>query len=150
MSWKDKKIAAIMKKRYYEKNKEKAIKTSKQWQIKNRELVNKRSKGYHLKRFFGLTVEQYDQMNKDQDYKCAICGQKETKIDHRTQKVKNLSVDHCHRTGKIRGLLCISCNSMIGHAGLGGDDHTILEKGIGYLKAYYDVQTKTKKPIKLD
>lgn len=52
---------------------------------------------------YGLTVEQYETMKLEQDSKCSICSQE-----------KPLVVDHCHATGKVRSLLCSTCNSAIG------------------------------------
>lgn len=60
-----------------------------------------------LKLKFNLTLEQYDQMLEQQNGKCAICNQ----ID---VSGKRLSVDHDHQTGKIRGLLCMNCNLLLG------------------------------------
>ncbi len=53
-------------------------------------------------------------MLKKQDGKCAICKKVETSVNKKTNKFKDLSVDHCHKTGKIRGLLCSRCNSGLG------------------------------------
>lgn len=60
-----------------------------------------------LKRKFNLTLEQYDRMFEQQNGKCAICDQ--TEISN-----KELSVDHDHQTGEIRGLLCMNCNLLLG------------------------------------
>jgi hypothetical protein len=65
-----------------------------------------------LKRKFGITLEQYQAMLEEQNGGCAICGQPETAI--RMNKVVALSVDHNHRTGERRGLLCTACNIGIG------------------------------------
>lgn len=61
----------------------------------------------HLRNKYGLELETYDLMVMDQDNKCKICD-KEEKENHR------LSVDHCHTTGKVRGLLCKNCNKALG------------------------------------
>ena len=75
----------------------------------------------------GIDIDKYNLLLESQNYKCAICGSKETgRID-----IKYFNVDHCHKTGKIRGLLCHSCNRMLGDA---KDDPNILSKGIDYLK----------------
>ena len=50
----------------------------------------------------------------NQNYTCAICKQAERSIDHRTKKVRAMAVDHCHDTGKVRGLLCSDCNTALG------------------------------------
>lgn len=61
---------------------------------------------YHLKEKFGLTVEEYDAMLRAQDGRCAICRHPPT--------AKRLAVDHDHRTGMVRGLLCEACNWFVG------------------------------------
>ena len=65
-----------------------------------------------LREHFGLSLEQFAEMNAEQDGKCAICRKPETEM--RGEKVKSLAVDHCHKTGKIRALLCHACNKAIG------------------------------------
>ena len=70
---------------------------------------------------YGLTLEEYDQILSDQDGKCKIC---------KTEPVTVLSVDHCHSTGKVRGLLCSHCNTGLG---MFKDDVQLLERAIAYL-----------------
>jgi hypothetical protein len=82
----------------------------------------------HRKRKFGIDQKQYDAMVLLQDNKCAICKQPEVAI--RSGKLKSLAVDHCHRTGRIRGLLCQACNTMLGKS---RDSIRILEAAIAYL-----------------
>ena len=62
-----------------------------------------------LKRRFGITNDDYNQMYNDQNKKCLICGESESANSHR------LAVDHCHESGKIRGLLCKACNVALGN-----------------------------------
>ncbi len=64
-----------------------------------------------------MTLEQYRQMFEQQGGVCAICKQPEEGIDSRTKQRKNLHVDHCHKTGKVRGLLCGKCNVTLGQVG---------------------------------
>lgn len=64
---------------------------------------------------YNLTLEQYDEMLKDQGYLCAICRQPETTKSKVTDERAMLSVDHCHKTGKIRQFLCRRCNNGIGN-----------------------------------
>lgn len=76
----------------------------------------------NLRRQHGLTLEQYETMLGQQSGGCAICG---------VGNPPTLAVDHNHKTGKIRGLLCAKCNT-----GLGGfrDDTSLLCRAIAYLK----------------
>lgn len=62
---------------------------------------------YNLKKRYGMTIDEYKKMLKDQDNVCKIC-KKPCLIK------KKLSVDHCHKSGKIRGLLCSNCNAALG------------------------------------
>lgn len=62
----------------------------------------------HLKRKYGIDQSAYDQMYADQAGKCAVCMKTQDRA---------FDVDHCHVTGKVRGLLCTSCNRMLGHSG---------------------------------
>ena len=78
-----------------------------------------------LKKYYGLTVEQYNRMFDEQQGCCAICG------EHQSKLKKALAVDHCHTTGKIRGLLCSKCNLLIGYA---NDSLDILLEAMNYLK----------------
>ena len=72
------------------------------------------AKDKQLKYLFGITLNDYNEMLKNQEFKCKVCGKEENVIHHRTGKSKDLSVDHCHETGKVRGLLCQRCNLALG------------------------------------
>jgi hypothetical protein len=90
-----------------------------------------RSKGYNLKRHFGLTLQEYEEMERAQGGACAVCGKPEHVVD-KAGRLRNLAVDHCHKTGKIRGLLCTNCNKALGHF---KDDPVLLQRAIEYLSA---------------
>lgn len=99
------------------------------------ECIKKRQKPYkdksRLKLNFNLTIEQYNKLLNEQNNLCKICKQPET-IKHRiTKETTKLAIDHCHKTGKIRGLLCRKCNLLIGSA---KDCPNILMNAIEYLK----------------
>lgn len=79
---------------------------------------------------YGITKDQWQDMFKSQDGTCAICKQPETLFDSKLQKTRKLSVDHCHKTGRVRGLLCGKCNKGIG---LLNEDPTLLSNAIDYL-----------------
>ena|ERR1017187_3785715 len=77
-----------------------------------------------IARLYGFTIEEYEQFFVDHMFSCNICG------IHQSQIGKTLYIDHCHTTGKVRGLLCQPCNSMLGNA---KDNVDLLAKGIEYL-----------------
>jgi len=86
-----------------------------------------------IKRIYGLTLEQYDEMLKTQGGGCAICGNPETRINGKTGKVKNLSVDHCHTTRNVRGILCGACNVGLGKF---NDSPELMMRAIEYLQKH--------------
>ena len=84
-----------------------------------------------LKRNYGLSLETYVDMLNKQSGVCAICGKSETQQSNKKGKIDSLRVDHCHKTGKIRGLLCSKCNFGISQF---GDDINLMNIAIKYLK----------------
>ena len=76
-----------------------------------------------LKRHFGIDQKEYENILEKQDFKCAICL--------KSKSSKNLDIDHCHTTGKVRGLLCRSCNMGLGYY---KDNPELLEKAADYLR----------------
>jgi hypothetical protein len=85
-------------------------------------------KGFYLQKSYGITLEDYNQMLQEQDGRCAICLGDDPKSPER---VKHWYVDHCHSTGKVRGLLCNACNRALGNF---GDDISNLQRAIEYLQ----------------
>ncbi|MGI4815778.1 MAG: endonuclease VII domain-containing protein [Janthinobacterium lividum] len=77
---------------------------------------------------YGLTAGEHRAMVESQDGVCALCGR--TGADGR---VTRLSVDHCHATGVVRGLLCVRCNSGLG---LFADDPDRLRAAAAYLERH--------------
>lgn len=106
---KDPDIKRVQASNWSKQNKEKVKLAARIARIENPE----RYKGYCLKRDFGITVEEYRRMWDKQKGVCALCAKPET-AKHQNGTVKSLAVDHCHDTGKIRGLLCWVCNTGIG------------------------------------
>jgi len=81
---------------------------------------------------YGITLKQYEKMGRAQEWRCAIC-----------ERRKRLGVDHCHTTNAVRGLLCISCNSAIGHL---FEDEKIIISAIMYLRRARRALLKKAKP----
>ena len=99
---------------------------NKAYRAKNKERVLDIERKSKLKMAYGITVEQYNDMLDKQKGKCAICTVK--KPGGRT---KMFFIDHCHNTGKVRGLLCMRCNTGLG---LFLDNPKFLLNAISYLK----------------
>lgn len=81
-----------------------------------------------LKTQYGITEEQYWDMHKEQNGECKICGASPSAGVSKSER--NLIIDHCHTTNKIRGLLCNQCNIMLG---MSKDNRQTLMKAIEYL-----------------
>lgn len=74
---------------------------------KNWTPTQRQAKHYLLRSRFGISIDEYERMLEHQNGCCGACGR------HHSQFVKRLAVDHCHRTGLIRGLLCAYCNNRV-------------------------------------
>jgi hypothetical protein len=70
-----------------------------------RETKRRKAEKWRFKNLYGITQEDYREMNEKQSGRCAIC---------QTIPEKRLVVDHCHNTGRVRGLLCYDCNHGLG------------------------------------
>ncbi len=112
---------------YYHNNKERVLVLAKQYRDSNAEKV----KNWKLKDSFGITIDDYKSMYEKQNGLCAICNTPETYFDKRIGKTRTLSVDHDHITGKVRGLLCKSCNLGIGQF---KDNTDLMLNAIRYIK----------------
>lgn len=82
------------------------------------------SRTYLLKTLYGLSLDDYQTMLDRQDGACALCLKKPGQ--------RNLSVDHDHETGRVRGLLCQKCNRMLG--GFEGSVE-VLGRTVAYMQA---------------
>lgn len=89
---------------------------------KNDPLYKYSQKNWYLNRNYGITINQFEDMYKNQNGKCAVCGIKEA-----------THVDHNHDTGAVRQLLCNTCNSSIGMA---QESFELLDRLSAYLKRH--------------
>ena len=107
--------------------KTKLLKSSATWREKNPDSdANKQ-----LRRKYGITLEQYNNLFQLQNGLCGICGKSEsTRRWKKTHGNERLAVDHCHETGVVRGLLCFKCNTAIGSL---GDNEEMVMRVIFYL-----------------
>lgn len=103
-------------KKFYEENKVEIMAYKKrrypEYYRKNRhkwlEKYNARSSATRRKRMFGISSDEYEKMLFEQSSKCKICGVERKELSY------SLCVDHDHKSGRIRGLLCHGCNTGIG------------------------------------
>lgn len=113
------------RKRVQEWRKNNPEKRAKQQQ---REATKDYTRNKFLKYYYGITLEKYNEMFKNQNGCCAICKK------HQVELNKRLFVDHCHNTGKIRKLLCQKCNTLLGMA---EENPDVLKEAINYLNTGY-------------
>lgn len=85
-------------------------------------------KNYDLQRNYGIDLAAFDRMRDAQNYACAICERPEAALPRRT-----LVVDHDHDSGHVRGLLCATCNTGIGHF---ADDPARMRNAIHYMEKH--------------
>ena len=110
--------------------------TRKNGETRNSQQIRRRKenpeiyKAYELKKNFGITFEQYQELLEKQNFVCAICEEKEKTKHHVSGEFKSLAVDHDHKTNKIRGLLCQRCNRVLGKI---RDRTDLLDKMKAYL-----------------
>lgn len=110
------------------KNKEKILEQTREYKKRNPDIA----RNGHLKRKYGITLECYNSMLKEQNNVCYICNKPETSKD-RNGNTKPLAVDHCHATGEVRKLLCFACNSTLGKV---NESIDILESLVDYIKEH--------------
>ena len=141
----NKEILAEYNKKYYLKNKVSIRSNGRSYYLKNKESYCKNGKNYRakrklkdpnyevargLKRNYGISLEQYEAMLRNQNGLCAIC---DCVLEHRGHGLNNANVDHCHSTKIVRGILCGQCNRGIG---LLKDSAELLRKAVAYLDGH--------------
>jgi len=121
--------SALSKARYADPQKRSILLLrGKKWREKNPEADVRK----HLRRKYGMTLEQYNMLFEKQKGVCALCGKPETvKRKFKSAGPERLAVDHCHDTGRIRGLLCFRCNTAVGSI---GDDESSAKRVVEYLE----------------
>lgn len=106
---------------YYDVDKESQKERHRQWRKRNKNKI----KEYALIHTYGITLDEYTEIYQKQKGLCAGCYEQ-----------MKLSVDHCHKTQRIRGLLCIKCNTILGFV---NDDIQILKSLISYLEKHDNI-----------
>ena len=125
-------------KEYYLKNKEVLLAYRKNHYLNNKDSYHTRLRKWYKetpearkkivrKNVYGITPEQYNEIFEKQKGCCFTCN------IHHTDLKRGLLIDHCHTTGKVRGLLCHNCNRGLG---LMKDDPNILETAARYVRRH--------------
>jgi hypothetical protein len=130
---------------YYIENKNKIRNIQKEYVLKNPEKIKEYNEKYKITdpdwqkrsykknntrknrilKKYGVTEEMFNEMFNEQNERCKICNK------HQSECKITFAIDHCHKTGKIRGLLCNTCNRGLGYL---QDDIVLLQNAIIYLK----------------
>lgn len=105
-------------------------KLAKKYEARKRPDRLRRHKSNVMFKKYGITLEEYESMWIGQGSCCKICKTTQN------SKGKSFAVDHCHKTGAVRGILCDNCNHILGKA---KDDYTILDAASDYLKSKSEV-----------
>jgi len=111
----------IYQKQWYQENKPRLLKEA---VIRSKNLSFEKRKSYIIKSKYGINIEIFNKMLEKHNFKCKICGKEHS-------EEKPLHIDHCHKTKKIRGLLCNKCNTGLGFF---QDNTNLMKKAIKYLK----------------
>jgi len=136
-------IAVVMtyNQKYYVRNRKKEILRGRLYRKKNGKKINafrqkhkkkicQYTRWWHFKKKYGLSPEGYfDLVAKKQKFRCALCNE----LFKGKSGFSKIHVDHCHKSGKVRGIIHSSCNLLLG---LCKDDITFLKKAIRYLKKH--------------
>jgi Recombination endonuclease VII len=123
MPYKDRKKHLEVCKAWRDANPEKVLANSRKWRRENPEKYKTRARR-EIVRAYGLTLAEYEALEEAQLGCCAICCCK--------PGTRLLAVDHDHKTGVVRGLLCFQCNSALGQF---KDDPAIVARAVAYLAA---------------
>lgn len=128
------KQAAFNAKRRTRKYKDRQNKINKQRRAKDPN-YRKDRRGMVIKRYYGISNEDYDELLSKQNDKCGICGAPEG-----SDRGEYFSIDHDHKTQAVRGLLCSPCNKLLGNA---KDNKDTLRNTIIYLERDVDYRDDT-------
>lgn len=143
----------LKSKEYRDKNKEAAAAYKAQWYLDNKEMLDERSRQRYrntdkdvlrdkeLQKHYGITLEQRNNILESQGGVCAICSAEDDLTG------KEFSIDHCHVTGVIRGILCSLCNTGIGML---GDNAKSVKKALDYLIEAEDKINKIVEKVDID
>lgn len=109
MAWKNQEQRRAYQRDWCKKNRARLAAKKKEYYEQNKEWFQEYERNRQLVNTYGITAEQYDRMLLEQGNCCKLC-----KKFTNGPKGLRFSVDHCHKSGKIRGILCMECNTRLG------------------------------------
>ncbi|OHB69014.1 MAG: hypothetical protein A2W17_09665 [Planctomycetes bacterium RBG_16_41_13] len=93
---------------------------------------------HRLKKQYSLTIEAYDRMYREQQGTCSVCGDiKKHPATAGAKRNEVLHIDHCHKSGKVRALICAHCNKALG---LFKENVKSLQNAIDYIEYFANLQ----------
>lgn len=102
-----------------------AVEIAMRWNKEHPEAFRRNARTHKLRKEYGITQAEYEAMVERQKGACAVC--------RRPPKTGRLHIDHDHDSGKVRGLLCMPCNSFLGKI---SEDVVILKRAVAYLTGH--------------
>jgi len=137
-----KKLTGATTRPWYFANREKAAETARKYRETHKNEIHEANQRRDLLRKYGLSQEAYSSLSARQGSLCAICQKPESVLD-RKGRLRRLTVDHDHKTGALRGLLCFRCNTAIGKM---SDDPARLRAAADYIEAASTTYAPTQTP----
>lgn len=117
---------AIAARTWRANNRQKARDIVNRYQERHPEVMTRNCRVQSLKRNYGISIADYEHLFRLQRGQCAVCG-----TDKPIGPGKRLTVDHDHKTGTVRGLVCCNCNFVLGHC---RDNPAVLRAAANYLE----------------
>ena len=149
-SWKSRNLDRSRQKsrEYHKLHREQDKITAKIWRKANPDKIkdyNARAlrKGSHLRHRYGISLIEFNDILERQDHKCVVCNE----VFNTSHIMTRPHVDHDHNTGRVRGILHMQCNTMLGHA---KDKPERLEKGAKYLRDYENLKQEKDNPCPIE
>lgn len=109
------------------------------WDASHRPAGSLKAADKHYRQAYGISLDEVLKIGEQQQWRCGICGEKFEDKPYQNRHAISVKaryafmVDHSHKTGSVRGLLCYNCNTLIGHA---MDSPEILKRAIQYLQSH--------------
>ena len=129
MPYKDKAIYKAYQKAYRKLHSEELNEGARKYYHANKPKLSASAKNRHLIRTYGLSFEELKQRIQGQNNSCALCGEPLPSLNSKRPP----HIDHCHKTGKVRGIVHPECNAVLGFS---KENPIVLQRAIEYIKKH--------------